>query len=242
MSKKWRTVLIISLICNLAIIYVAVKALEYRAHINEYLDKYTNVVNEFSRLDRYADVNSALRSDTTITGRLVLFGSQIMENWPENNYPDGFEVINRGVTAQRVSGLLLRFRQDVIDLSPEAVVIEISSYNFRPESGVREICEYLASMADLARYNGIEAVPATIIPPLRDSVLIDDYNIMDSIGVFNDWLQQYCDENGLRCVDFNGAVSDTGGYLDEKYAAAAIDLNERGYARISGNLSELLAN
>ena len=240
MSKFWRFILILSLILNLSIVYVAIKALEYRAHINEFLDKYTNVVNEFSRRNRYRNENQALRSDTIVSGRVVFFGSQIIENWPSNEYPAGFEIINRGVAAQRVSGFLLRYRPDVIELAPEAVVIEISSYNLRPQYSVKEVSDYMAGMIELALYHGIKPIPATMIPPCRDSVELDDYHIMDSIVLYNEWLVKYCADRNIKPVDFNRAVADSDGFLKSEYAAASIDLNDSGYEQLRRALLEVL--
>jgi hypothetical protein len=38
--------------------YIAVEALVYRTYINEYFDKYTYVVQEFSRRDKYVEANN----------------------------------------------------------------------------------------------------------------------------------------------------------------------------------------
>lgn len=240
MSKFWRYILIISLVLNLSIVYVAIKALEYRAHINEFLDKYTYVVNEFSRRDRYQIENQTLRSDTTIPGRMVLFGSQIIENWPPDKYPAGFEIVNRGVSGQRVSGFLLRYRPDVIELAPEAVVIEISSYNLRPQYSVREVSDYMAGMIELALYHGIKPIPATMIPPCRDSVELGDYHIMDSIALYNEWLEKYCADRNIIPVDFNKAVADSDGFLRVDYAASSVDLNNDGYEQLRRALVDKL--
>ena len=233
MNKKWKIILILSLIGNLFIVYVAIKALEYRAHINEFLDKYTYVVDEFSRRDRYADENKSLVSDTLISGRVVFLGTQVTERWDLKRYFPDFETINRGIFGQRVSGFLLRFRPDVIELGPQAVVIEVSSYNFRPESSVREIEEYMASMIDLARANGITPIPATIIPPIKDSSVWGNYYLVDSLGKYNSWLRDYCVGKNIDCADFNHALADSEGYLPDGLAAGAIDLNEDGYKIIS---------
>jgi len=239
-NKFWKTILFVSILCNLTIVYVAIKALEYRAHINEFLDKYTYVVNEFSRRDRYHDENRPLRADTTVPGRIVLFGSQVIENWPQDKLPAGFEFINRGVSAQRASGFLLRFQPDVIELAPEAVVIEISSYNLRPESSVKEICDYTAGVAELALFHGIRPIPATMIPPCKDSVVPSEYQIMDSIALYNNWLKEYCAARSIAFIDLNKAFSDSDGFMVRKYAAAAIDPNDAGYAGISELLGKLL--
>jgi lysophospholipase L1-like esterase len=240
MSRKWRIVLILSLAANLCVVYVAIKALEYRAHINEFLDKYTNVVNDFSGRDRYAGENSKLVSDSLIPGRVVFLGTQVTELWDLRKYFPQYEPVNRGVSGQRVSGFLLRFRPDVIELGPGAVVIEVSSYNFRPYSSVREIEDYVACMAELAAFNGIRPLPATIIPILKDSLIENDYHLLDSLALFNEWLRAYCAKKGYDYIDFNAALADKDGFLRPDYSSAAIDLNEQGYDQISRATREVL--
>ena len=233
MIKAWKITLALSLAGNLFVIYVGIKALEYRSHINEYLDKYTYVVSEFSRRDRYADENAGLAGDTLVPNRVVFLGSQVIENWNLMKHFAQYEAVNRGVSHQRVSGFLLRFRPDVIELRPRAVVIEVSSYNFRPYGSLKEIEDYVACMAELAAANGIKPLPATVIPILRDSLVESDYHLLDSLARFNGWLKAYCTQMGFNYIDFNSVLADADGFLKPEYSSAAIDLNERGYEQIS---------
>ncbi len=242
MNRKWKAVLIVSLIGNASIFYIGIKALEYRAHINEYLDRYTYVVDELGQRDRYAEENKSLKSDTLIPGRVVFIGTQVTENWALDRYFPGYMTINRGVSPQKVSGFVLRFRPDVIDLGPLAVIIEVSSYNFRSNNSVKAIQDYVACMAELAAIHGIKPLPATIIPPCKDSVDLGDYSIMDSIFVFNTWLKEYCIKSGFDLIDFNGALSDDEGYLRVELASSPIDPNEKGYQRMSEVVIDALEN
>ena len=89
MTKKWRLVLLVSLIGNLTIAYVAYKAYDYRSSINYWLDKYLYVVDEFSGRARYESTNGALKSDTIVPGRIVFLGTQVIEEWPLAEYFPG---------------------------------------------------------------------------------------------------------------------------------------------------------
>jgi len=234
-SRTWKIVLILSLVANISIIYVAIKALEYRSHINEFRDKYRAVISEFSGRDVYYEDNLRLRSDTTISCRVVFLGTQVTKNWDLSASFPGYETINRGIEGQRIVGFLLRFRSDVVNLHPQAVVIEISSYHFRPASSLEEIGEYVASLADLARANNIVPIFTTVIPP-ADEVGIDDYpdyQLHDSVVAFNGRLKDYCAANNLALADIAAAVTTDRGYLNGEYAISPVDLNAEGYARIS---------
>ncbi|HOZ08344.1 MAG TPA: hypothetical protein PKW75_08660, partial [candidate division Zixibacteria bacterium] len=165
MSRVLKLVLAASLVGNLAIVWVGYKAYQYRTHINYWLDKYTEVVEEFSGRSRYRQDNERLRSDTAVPGRVVFLGTQVISRWDVGRSFPRWEAIDRGVAGQRLAGMLLRFQPDVLDLGPEAVVIEISSYNFRPEWPVRELEDYAESMADLARARGVAPIIGSVIPP-----------------------------------------------------------------------------
>lgn len=240
MNRKYKIILIVSLLCNLAIVYVAIKALEYRSHINHFLDKYTHVVDEFSERDEFKEQNVALVSDTIVENRIVFFGSQVIERWNLEKYFKGWETINRGVQGQRAAGFLLRFRPDVIDLKPEVVLIEISSYNFRPENSLNELQDYLVCMADLAVYHKIRPILTTIIPIRQDSVNIGAYNLTDSTKVFNEWLRKYCDSTGILLADFNRVLSSKEGYLPDSLSIGAIDPNEDSYKLMADEVHRAL--
>lgn len=232
MTGKWKTILILSLIGNLSILYVAYKALDYRRHINHFLDKYTYVVSEFSGRSRYASENKRLASDVQVDNRIVFLGSQITEGWDLDKQFPGYEAINRGISGQRMVGFLLRFRPDVIDLHPRAVIIEFSSYNFRSEYTLKEIEDYLASLAELAKGHEIEPVLTTIIP-VRERLIYDSYSVADSLVKYNQWLAAFCRERGYLCVDFYGALADDEGFLPRELSISHIELSSAGYERIS---------
>ena len=226
----------------LIIVYVTWRALDYRAHVNVFLDKYTQVVKEFSQRAVYAEQNLPLRSDTLVPNRVVFFGTQVAHNWPLTESFPGWEAIDRGVSGQRLSGMVLRFRPDVIDLKPQAVVIEISSYNFREESGIQELEDYAADMAELARFHGIEPILTTLIPHRRGyHVYESDYQVIDSIAIYDRWVRAYCDSLNIPLVDFNGLMAGDDGYLREDLSANAVEPNEKGYAVLTSALLQALA-
>ncbi len=232
MNRKWKTILILSLVGNLCIVYVAYKALDYRRHVNYFLDKYTNVVSEFSGRSRYAADNRRLASGVPVDSRIVFLGSQITEGWDLDEYFQGYETINRGISGQRMAGFLLRFRPDVIGLRPQAVVIEFSSYNFRSEYAVKEIEDYVANMAELARLHGIEPILTTVIPTW-EPLEYESYSVADSVAAYNRWLLQFCRENSYRCVDFCSLVTDDNGFLQRELSISHIELSPAGYEIIS---------
>jgi hypothetical protein len=242
MTRKWRLVLLVSLIGNLTIAYVACKAYEYRSHINYWLEKYLYVVDEFSGRARYESSNGALESDTIVPGRIVFLGTQVIEEWPLAEYFPGREVINRGFTGQRAAGFLLRFQPDVLNLRPQYVVIEVSSYNFRPNTRAREVFDYVCTMATLARCRGIEPILTTCIPPRDDFEVFEheEYRVRDTAALYSGWLAEFAGKNGYLLADWRAAVTDQSGYLRHDLARTKVDLNPDGYRMIAESVRQAL--
>lgn len=234
-QRSLKIILTISLIGNLFAAYAAVKALEYRRHINDFLYKYTYVVEEFSGRKNFALANRQLIEKGANERRVVFLGTQVTVGWDLERYFPDIDAVNRGISGQRMAGFLLRFRPDVVELAPRAVVIEFSSYSFRPENSIEELQDYLATLTEIALFHKIEPILTTVIPVGHDFEMAenDDYMIMDSITVFNRWLSNYCQDNKIRLLDFGREVADSSGYLSDRYRAGQIILNDSGYARIS---------
>ncbi len=237
-DKALKTLLVVSLVLNIGAIYVGVKAWEYRSHINHFLEKYTRVVHEFSGRHEHLENNQGLKSDTTVPGRVVFVGTQVTAGWPlQQSFPD-IEPINRAVEGQRLAGFLLRFYSDVIKLGPEAVVVEISSFQFRPQYSVEENREWTLTMIDLAQKNGTLPVIPTVIPPRSGTELEEfgQYKIADSVRVFNNWLRTELVRRELPICDFAQVLVDSTGGLAVDYSTSAVDINEKGYAVMTEEL------
>jgi len=242
MKPRLKMLLVVSLLANLAIVYVGYKAWTYRSNINYWLNRYNHAVAEFSKRDVHADSNADLSNPNQDKKRVVFFGTQVTSNWPIEELFPSYETIDRGADSQWVAGYLLRFRSDVIELEPAAVVIEISSYNFRPNQSSQEIREYTMSMIDLAVANGIVPIPATIIPPTQDYSVYElpDFAVKDTVLAFSAWLTDYAQQRNLEVADFRAAVADETGFLRADYAVGQVDLNRAGYEAISVDVGRIL--
>ncbi len=157
----------------------------------------------------------------------------------------GYETINRGIEGQKAAGFLLRFRPDVIDLYPKAVVVEISSYNFRQGTSIAEIEDYAVSMAELAKFHRITPILMTIIPPTAEyeaAESYEGYSVLDSLQEYNQWLSNYCSTENVPLVDCDQLLSDQTGHLDEKFAVNTVEPNEAGYQVLAAAILKQLGS
>lgn len=234
-----------ALIATIAIIYLIWKALDYRASANLFLEKYRFYSDNFGQREYYLEANQPLKSDTTVPNRFVFIGTQVIKNFAVNQAFPEYEAINRGIDGQLATALLLRFSSDVLALYPKAVVIEISSYNFRPDHSIDELIEAAQTMALLSRSKGTIPVMTTIIPP-RDDFSYDpdclecpDYKIWDSLALYNQRLSNFAAENSFPLSDWNRLLANPDGYLDRNLSTNTVEPNEAGYLILSDDLNRI---
>ncbi len=87
-----------------------------------------------------------------------------------HHHPEFFEgkpYVNRGISGQTTPQMLVRFREDVIDLKPKVVVILAGTNDIAGNTGpssLQMIADNLMSMAELAEANGIKVVLCSVLP------------------------------------------------------------------------------
>jgi lysophospholipase L1-like esterase len=143
--------------------------------------------------------------------------------------------VNRGISAQTTPQMLVRFRQDVIDLEPKAVVILAGTNDIAGNTGpmfLEDIEADYASMADLARANGITVVFCSVLPVHNYTPQSQDLfaqRPLAKILQLNRWLKDYCATNGLIYLDYFRAMVDEKGLLKRGLAEDGLHPNPAGY-------------
>lgn len=128
-----------------------------------------NNAHEWGNFNRYAQDNSNLIKEGKAKNRVVFIGNSITEGWV-GQHPEFFSenhYIGRGISGQTSYQFLLRFRQDVINLSPEVVVINAATNDIAENTGpYNEDYTFgnIVSMVELARANGIKVILTTTLP------------------------------------------------------------------------------
>ncbi len=87
------------------------------------------------------------------------------------DYFPGKPYVNRGIGGQTTPQMLVRFRQDVIDLHPKVVVILAGTNDIAGNTGPmrsEDIEANLASMAELARVHEIRVVFSSSVLPVHN--------------------------------------------------------------------------
>ncbi len=106
------------------------------------------------------------KARTTDQGKIVFVGDSIVENWKINDLFPGKPVANRGIGGDVSRGVLFRFQEDVLDLHPKAIVLEIGSNDISADGKLDELLFNINAILDLA-HNANPATPVILcaIPP-----------------------------------------------------------------------------
>jgi lysophospholipase L1-like esterase len=199
-------------------------------------------IRDWGGLIRYGSDNSELRPPAAGENRVVFLGDQITESWGRGNANlfAGKSWLNRGVAGQTTDQMLIRFRQDVIDLHPKAVVIlagvnDIAGLHVAATEEM--ILDNLMSIAELARANGIRVVLASLTP------VCDCFTKgaarqrwQERINEVNELLEKYCARSGAIYLNYFPALAD-GDNLKKELTSDGVLPNEAGY-RVMGVLAE----
>lgn len=193
------------------------------------------LLTDFGDLAHFHDADRDLGPPGTGQNRVVFMGDSITEGWHLDQSFPGKPYINRGISGQTTRQMLLRFRQDVIDLQPRVVVILGGTNDVAQNTGPmtpEETEGDLVSMAQLARANGIRVVLCSILP----SVEFWWHRGMEpapKIAAINDWLKNYAAQHRIVYVDFYDAMKDPQGGLPPNLSRDGVHPGPAGHEIMS---------
>jgi lysophospholipase L1-like esterase len=199
--------------------------------------------DDYGQLARYREANEKLGAPRAGENRVVFFGDSITDNWHLDQYFPGKPYINRGIGGQTTPQMLVRFRQDVIDLDPKVVVILAGTNDIAGNTGPignEDIEANFASLAELARVHGIKVVFSSILPVHNYTEKSKDFfaqRPMARILELNTWLKDYCRKNDFVYLNYFPALVDDKGLMKKDLADDGLHPNTAGY-KIMAPLAE----
>ncbi|MGA8761546.1 MAG: SGNH/GDSL hydrolase family protein [Candidatus Sulfotelmatobacter sp.] len=193
------------------------------------------LMDDFGELARYRAANAALKPPASGESRVIFFGDSITDFWNLNESFPGKPYINRGIGGQTTPQMLVRFRQDVIELHPEAVVILAGTNDIAGNTGpmrLEDVEANYASMAELARANQIRVVFSSVLPvhnytPQSQNLFAQ--RSPEKIRELNHWLKNYSEANDCVYLDYFSAMVDDKGLLKREFAEDGLHPNAAGY-------------
>ena len=204
----------------------------------EQMSEYEKMMAERNKVDwpflkRYQDENAKLPAPVANENRVVFMGNSITEGWKDfrPSFFAGRPYLDRGISGQTTPQMLIRFRQDVIDLKPKVVVILAGINDIAGNTGPATqemITDNLISMTELAKANGIKVILSAVLPAWDFPWNPGSYP-SERIVNLNKWIKEYAATNGLLYADYYTAMVDDKMALKAEYTYDGVHPNEAGY-------------
>ena len=163
---------------------------------------------DWANLKKYEKDNDRLIQLPQSERNVVFLGNSITENWARMR-PDFFSLnkyVGRGISGQTSYQFLVRFREDVINLSPKVVVINAATNDVAENTGpYNEDYTFgnIVSMVELAKANKIKVLNARV--------------------------KAYAKKNKIPYVDYYSKMVAKGDALDPAYTKDGVHPTVEGY-------------
>lgn len=204
------------------------------------------VAQDWPNLNRFKEANEKLAPAIKSDNRVVFMGNSITQGWieqmpeffaPEKNY------INRGIGGQTTPQMLIRFRQDVVDLNPKVVVILAGTNDIAGNTGpstLEMIEDNIHSMTEIAQANGIVVVLCSVLP-VYDYPWRTGLEPAPKIIELNRRIKEYAKKNGAIYCDYFTALADERNGLPKELSGDGVHPNKAGYAIMQPIVDEAIA-
>lgn len=198
---------------------------------------YRHVLSDWAGLTRYGSDDAEIRPPKAGEDRVIFLGDEITERWRfgEKGFFPGKPYINRGIAGQTSPQMLVRFRQDVIDLNPKVVIIQAGTNDLAGIMGPitqGTMADNFMSMTELAKAHGIRVVLASVTPVSDAYRNQTGLRPQGKIIGLNGWIKDYAAESGAVYLDYYSALADGRNFKKELTADGLVP-NEAGYAIIA---------
>jgi len=191
---------------------------------------------DWAYLKKYENQNAKLKSESKASGP-VFIGDSITEFWwrydsafwKDNNYVD------RGISGQTSSQMLVRFRPDVVDLHPPVVLINAGTNDIAENTGpisLEHVFGNIVSMVEIAEANNIRVILSSVLPAY-DFSWKPGLLPAEKIVKLNAMIREYAAQHNLAYVDYWTTMKDEKNGLQSTYTFDAVHPNLDGYKVMS---------
>jgi lysophospholipase L1-like esterase len=205
-----------------------VHQLEHRLEVQRHL------LVDWAGLDHYGSEDTEIPHPKAGENRVVFLGDQVTERWGNGRtaFFPGKPYFNRGIADQTSPQMLIRFRQDVIELQPKVVVIMAGSNDLAGATGPATegtIAENFMSMTELAKAHGIHVVLSSVTPVSDFYKKQTGLRPQGKIIGLNGWIKRYAAESGSVYLNYYAALAE-GRDFKKNLTDDGLLPNDAGYA------------
>lgn len=202
---------------------------------------------DLAEVSVYREANRVLLAGEDRRQRVVFIGDSITEYWTDlvELQTDQVAIVNRGISGQNSSQLLLRFEDDAVGLQPVCIVLLCGTNDLRSyvgdacsvaDSARERIVRNVTAMADIAQARRI-ALCLGALPPVNPAHPAHPvHRDPSAIVAINDWLANFAASRQLEFIDYHRALVNVAGHLDPAFSEDGVHPNAAGYARMKQEL------
>ncbi|MEH6777823.1 SGNH/GDSL hydrolase family protein [Maribacter arcticus] len=188
---------------------------------------------DWADLNRFKEENTKLASVQANENRILFMGNSITIGWL-NLRPEFFAnkpYVNRGISGQTTPQMLVRFRQDVIDLHPKVVILLAGTNDIAGNTGpstLEMIMDNIKGMSEMAKANDIKVILSSTLPAY-DYPWKPGLEPSGKIISLNKMIKEYAELYGHIYLDYFSAMVDERNGLPKKYAEDEVHPTVAGY-------------
>lgn len=188
---------------------------------------------DWANMKQFEADNENLKQLTAKEKRVVFMGNSITEGWIriDSAFFAGKPYIDRGISGQTTPQMLVRFRQDVIDLKPAVTVILAGINDIAQNTGpitLENTFGNIVSMAELAKSNHIKVVLSSVLPaydfPWRPGM-----EPAEKVVKLNAMIKEYANKNAIVYLDYYSPMVDERKGLKVSLSEDGVHPNIKGY-------------
>ncbi|MHB8579799.1 MAG: SGNH/GDSL hydrolase family protein [Ignavibacteriaceae bacterium] len=188
---------------------------------------------DWANLKKYSEADKILPYQTPGEKRIVFMGNSITEFWAkiDTDFFANKTYIDRGISGQTSPQMLLRFRQDVINLKPSIVVILAGTNDIAENTGpisLEDVLENIISMIQLAEANKIKVILSSVLPAY-DFPWHPGLKPAEKIVKLNNMIKSYSQKNNIVYVDYYSSMVDDRKGLDRRFTNDGVHPTLAGY-------------
>jgi len=224
-------------------------------------------LEDWDQIGRYHDADVELKKQAADAKRVVFMGDSITDGWRLDQYFPDKPYVNRGISGQVTSQMVVRMYPDVVELKPAAVVILAGTNDIARNTGPESaemIEDNMMAMTDIAQKNGIKVVLCSIMPVSDYPYLaqqqqaaqggrggamggrgmrakMTDSRPAGDILKLNAWMKDYAAKAGAVYADYFSAMADEKGWLKESISADGLHPTADGYKLMAPVVNAALA-
>lgn len=191
-------------------------------------------LQDWNQLGRFYEDDRKLEAQPAEPGRVVFMGDSITDFWDLSRDFPGKPYVNRGISGQTTSQMLVRIYPDVIDLHPSAMIVLAGTNDISANTGpetLKMIEENLQAITELAQHHHIKVILCAVMP-------VSDYTKNKQtvhrppadILRLDAWMRTYAEKAHAVFADYYAATVDEKGMLKEGYSEDGLHPNAKGYA------------